>query len=230
MGTTPNEVVQAYGRMVSSICRRMIQDEEAAKDAAQEVWLEIIKSLPSFRGESSVSTWIYSVTSRVAMHYALRERTYTTRFLRGYFHGDDLEAPDRLDFDRQVWVREMCDKCLTGILRCLDVDSRMAYVFRDMAGLSYREISEVFLKDEADVRQMVSRARRRLRNFLKDECALSNPSAKCRCKMRRWVEEIDLPREYERIRRALHRVSVFKASEKMLPRKNYWEQYLQAGL
>ena len=51
-------IAREYGTMVSSICRRMITDQENARDAAQQVWVEISKSFPSFRGESKVSTWI----------------------------------------------------------------------------------------------------------------------------------------------------------------------------
>jgi hypothetical protein len=41
-----DQLVYDYGSMVSAICRRMMQDEEAAREAAQEIWLEVMKSLP----------------------------------------------------------------------------------------------------------------------------------------------------------------------------------------
>ena len=47
---TPEDIVATYGGLISSLCRRMIQDQETARDAAQEVWLEVMKSLPIFRG------------------------------------------------------------------------------------------------------------------------------------------------------------------------------------
>ena len=56
----PAAVVERYGRLVSSICWRMTRDEDAAREAAQEVWLAVLEGLPRFRGESSLSTWIYT--------------------------------------------------------------------------------------------------------------------------------------------------------------------------
>ena len=44
------EIVEQYGVMVSSIAHRMIQNKEIAKEAAQEVWYEIIKSIDSLTG------------------------------------------------------------------------------------------------------------------------------------------------------------------------------------
>lgn len=220
------DIAEKYGRLVSSICRRMIQNENAVEDATQEVWLEILKSLPTFAERSSLSTWIYSVTSRVALNYARKERVYSTRFLRGYFHGDDIEVPCHPDFDKDLWVREMCDKCLTGILRCLDSESRLAYIFRDIACLPYSTIAEILEKDEATVRQVVSRSRRRLKYFLKGECVLENPNATCKCRMNRWVSEIDLPGEYARLRKTVHRINLYRASEAVLPHKDFWKDYI----
>lgn len=222
----PENLVADYGRMVTSICRRMFQDEVMVADATQEVWLRVWESLPAFRGESKLSTWIYTVASRVVLDLAKKERIHSTRLLRDFFHGPTREAPVGTDLDHQVWIREMCDKCLTGILHCLDNETRLAYLFRDVAGLEYKEIGEILGKDEATVRQSISRARRKLRNFLEDECVLQNPQAKCRCRMRDWVEKIDLPREYEKIRRMGRRVSLFRAAEQVFPERNYWEEII----
>ena len=110
-----NTIVEKYGSLVSSICRRMIQNAEDAKDAAQEAWAEIIKGLPSFKGESKLSTWIYTVTYHSVMHFCQKDKIYSTKFLRDYFHGDSLEVPYDIDYDKSIWIKEMCDKCLTAV-------------------------------------------------------------------------------------------------------------------
>ncbi len=128
-------IARDYGRVVSSVCGRMIRDPEAAEDAAQEIWLEITKSLPSFRGDSKLSTWICTIARRHVLAFARGERTYSMRFIRGYFHGEGGEppVPPPNDAEKPAWVKRMCDKCLTGILHCLDVDTRLAYVLREVA-------------------------------------------------------------------------------------------------
>jgi RNA polymerase sigma-70 factor (ECF subfamily) len=215
-------IVENYGRMVASICRRMIQNRETAKDAVQEVWLEAAKGLKSFRGESKISTWLYSITSRVVMRLAKEERQYSTRYLSSYFHGDDIEAPEYEDFDKQLLVSEMCDKCLTGTLHCLDNESRLAYILRDIAAVPYTEIAEILEKDEAGVRKMISRSRNKLRNFLNDECILKNANSKCKCRMSKRVKEVHLQEEYQKLQQTVNRINFFKVSEIILPGKNYW--------
>ncbi len=58
---TKEEITKEYRGLVSAISHRMIQNPEMAKDAAQEAWMEILKSLKTFKGESKISTWIYTV-------------------------------------------------------------------------------------------------------------------------------------------------------------------------
>lgn len=215
---TIEQIIEEYGPLVWSICRRMIQDEEVAKDAAQEVWIEVVKSLPSFRGDSKPSTWLYTIAYRVVMNFAKQERQYSTRFLRQYFRSGEREIPDdrRESAAKEAWVKEMCDKCLTGMLHCLDNQTRMAYIFREMAQLPYTDIARILQKDEAAVRKMISRSRRKLRHFLNNECALFNPDGNCQCRMKRWVEEIHLPDEYQKIRQTVHRMNILRESEEIL--------------
>jgi RNA polymerase sigma-70 factor (ECF subfamily) len=226
MEISTESLVQDYGKMVSSVCRRMVQDPDLAQDASQQVWLEIIKALPSFRGESKISTWIYSITRRVVLDFARNERQYSTRYLRGYFRDGDMDLPQSHVFNKDVWVREMCDKCLTGMLHCLDNESRLIFIFKDVVQLSYREIADIQEKNELTIRQIVSRTRRKLRSFLKDECALFNPNGSCHCRMKKWVKEIDLPQEYDKLRSIARSVNVFRDSETVLPGKNYWLKHL----
>ncbi len=226
MEISPELLVKEYGQMVSSICRRMFQNTDMAQDAAQQVWLEIIKSLRGFRGEAKISTWIYRIAYRTALDFARNERVYSTRFLRGYFRSGDLDLPQYEGLDKEIWIKEMCDKCLTGMLHCLDNEARLTYILKDIAQLAYREIAQIQEKDEQTVRQMVSRARRKLRSFLKNECVLFNPNGTCHCRMKKWVEQINLPQEYEKLRAISRSVNVYLESEAILPHKNYWETFL----
>lgn len=239
MSTTPHAapppleaaaVVERYGRLVSSVCWRMTRDEDAAREAAQEVWLAVLEGLPGFRGDSSLSTWVFTIARRVVGRYAQARRTYSIRFLNSYFEADgEPEPPGGPDLDHEVWVRSMCDQCLSGMLQCLDTDARLAYLLRDVAELSYDDVARVLEVEAATARQMVSRARRRLRRFMSGHCALANPSGPCRCRMRRRVEAIDLPAEYARLRAGVQRVRVFKESERVLPPKDYWLESSQHG-
>jgi RNA polymerase sigma-70 factor (ECF subfamily) len=221
-----DDIALEYGKLVSAVCRRMIRDEDIAKDAAQQVWTEIVKSYPAFRGESKVSTWIYTITRRVAMAQVMHERTISTRVLSLYSFKEEFDFPCHADLDKKIWVKQMCDKCITGILHCVDNETRLAHMLRDVAELEYAEIAEILERDVASVRQIVSRSRRKVNSFLGDTCTLYNPEGACRCRMKKRVQEVDLVSEYRKIGEITRRVNFYKKSEQIFPGKNFWEKLL----
>jgi len=67
------------------------------------------------------------------------------------------------------------------------------------------------------------------RTVMSGHCALAHPTGACRCRMRRRVQGIDLPAEYTRLRRTVHRARVIKESEQVLPPKDYWLELSQSA-
>jgi RNA polymerase sigma-70 factor (ECF subfamily) len=183
-----DELHGTYADAVARLSRRMIRNRAAADDAAQEAWLEIVKSLPSFGGRSSISTWLYTVARRTIMRVAQKEKRYSTRFLAELF---DLNAEDGLaeyaaqpDEFRLEWLRSQCEACLTAVLHCVHNDDRFIYLLRRVGNLSFAEIAEVMEKSEVAVRQSHSRSGRKISRFLGGHCLLYNPQGNCRCKLK----------------------------------------------
>ncbi len=220
-----DEIITKYGPMVSSVCRRMISDVNLAEDACQEVWIQVLKSIHTFKGESKLSTWIYTIATRVVMRMSKKEKVYSTQFLSDVFSNDAFEVPDEVDFDKDMWVKDMCNKCLTGILHCLDNDSRLIYLLRDVVHLDYEVIAQIFDKKVASIRKTLSRVRDKLKAFLNDECILYNPRGACSCRMKTHVLALELPEAYQKIKDLKDEVTLFNDANHMLPQKNFWEKY-----
>ncbi len=62
-------LVREFKSQVLNICYRFLLNKEDAEDISQEVFIEIYHSLPKFRGEAKLSTWIY----RIAVSKSLEE-------------------------------------------------------------------------------------------------------------------------------------------------------------
>ena len=60
-------LLEEYRDRVFRLACALLGDEAAAEDAAQEVFLKIWKALPAFRGESSLSTWIYAIARNTCL-------------------------------------------------------------------------------------------------------------------------------------------------------------------
>ena len=225
-GNLTDNDIQEYGKLISILSNRMISNKSVAQEAAQEVWLEVLRSLPSFKNESKLSTWIYAIAKRVIGRYAENERRHTVRFLHDFLSGKDRDIPDdTADVEKDLWIKEECDRCLTGLFHCLTNEARMAYLFRDVIQLPYPEIARIMDMDEQSIRKTLSRSRAKLRNFLHHECRIYNPDSTCKCRMNTLLDTINLPAEYQRIRDLGKRVSILLQANEILPTKNYWEKY-----
>ena len=60
-------LVDKYQDKVYNQAYRMLGNREDAEDATQDVFLRIYRSIEKFRGESKITTWIYSITSNVCI-------------------------------------------------------------------------------------------------------------------------------------------------------------------
>ena len=62
-----NELFARYNRRILSTAYRILGEESSAEDALQETLLNVYRGLPSFRGESQISTWIGRITINVCL-------------------------------------------------------------------------------------------------------------------------------------------------------------------
>jgi RNA polymerase sigma factor (sigma-70 family) len=219
------QLTKQFGLTISRLSRRMIQNNELAKEAAQEVWYEIIKSLGSFRGDSEISTWIYTIAKRTILKYAQSERVYKENEINAHF---DLEPIDYSgpEEDKKSWVKEKCDNCITAFCHCLNNESKLIFLFRDIAGLPYSQISRIMEISEDNIRQILSRSKEKVRSFMSNNCPLYNPEGKCRCRIRKEVKSIDFDKTYKKLENTAKLVDFFLKFDKELPAKNYWEKLL----
>lgn len=138
------------------------------------------------------------------MNYAIKENIYSRKFLKEYLRGGEVNISFDTDIEKKIWVRQMCNKCLTAMLHCLDNESRILYAFHDIVQLSYKEITAIVNKDETLIRQKISRARRRIKYFLNNECVLYNPKGECKCRIKTIVVHLNLPNEYNKLRKKIN--------------------------
>lgn len=223
--TDLEKLVEQFGTMVSGISHRMIQNKELAKEAAQEVWYEVFKSISSFNGDSELSTWIYTVARRTILRYSKNEKISTILELEQFRALPEIEY-DGPEENRREWVKEKCDWCLTALNHCLNNDARLIFIFRENVGLAYKQISEIMEMKEANVRQISSRSATKISNFLNGTCPLYNPEGTCKCRICKQVLLIDLDKEYSMVRKLIGLADLYRKFDKDLPRKNYWEKLL----
>lgn len=159
------ELVRMYENKAYHLALRMCGNAEDASDVAQDAFLAAWRGLPSFRGESGFSTWLYRLVSNAAIDYLRR-----TKHQRGNVSLDDeelnLDAPDDAPTPHEaVESSDLKDAVAKG-LRDLSDDHRTVLVMREIQELSYEEIAQTLSLDLGTVKSRISRARNHLRKIL----------------------------------------------------------------
>jgi RNA polymerase sigma-70 factor (ECF subfamily) len=167
-------LVIRYQARVFRLARRLTGNDGDAQDAQQDAFLQVYRSLPSFRGDARFSTWLYRIATNAALMLcrararrpAQSLEEYLPRFDAGGQHAatpDELRVAGRADelLDRQL----LAEKARAGIERLPDL-YREAFVLRDLEELTTADVAEVLGLEPAAVRQRVHRARLMLRGYL----------------------------------------------------------------
>jgi RNA polymerase sigma factor (sigma-70 family) len=183
-----DRLVRRHQPWVFNIAIRMLWHREVAEDATQEILIKVVTKLSTFRGQSQFRTWLY----RIAVNHLLNVRKseaeeVTTTFTdmgRALDDTPDLDLPDpkAVPVDLPVLVEEARVACMTGMLLCLDRRQRLAFILGEVFGVASEFGAEVMDVSPDNFRQLLSRARRDLYQFMNEKCGLVNLANPCRCK------------------------------------------------
>jgi RNA polymerase sigma factor (sigma-70 family) len=188
-GAALTALVERIQDDVYRLSLRMLWHPEDAEDATQEILFKIVTSVATFRGESSFRTWAL----RVATNHLLNVRRSRVEEQRLTFEsfGQDLadglaEAPAAPGDspDQSLLEEEVKIGCTQAMLLCLDRDERIAYILGDVFELRSDDAGQVIGIEPAAFRKRLSRARERVRQFMRGHCGLVSADVACSCSRR----------------------------------------------
>ncbi len=110
-----------------------------AEDVTQEVFVKVSQALPQFRGESSLSTWIYRIATNAA-HDRVRSPSFRHRADVPLVNEAPLE--DRAPGVEQKLVRREMNACIGGYIDRLPPSYRSVIVLSEHEGLTNQEIAD----------------------------------------------------------------------------------------
>lgn len=165
------DLVSAHQRMVYQLSLHLLADHNEALDLSQEVFLQVFRTLPRFRAQSSLRTWIYRICVNQAKN---RQRWWRRRHRAAQVsldehvqtHGELASNGNGISPDRVFGQRELAERLKQALL-ALPFDQRTAIVLREIDGLSYEEIAFSQGVAVGTVKSRLARARELLRAELR---------------------------------------------------------------
>jgi RNA polymerase sigma-70 factor (ECF subfamily) len=147
---------------------RMCGNEEDAGDVAQESLISMARSLGDFRGESSVSSWLYTIARRFCLKKRRRSKFAPVR--EEALDAPGVDAAQRLadpaPSPEQTATNRELERALTRAIDGLEPAQREVLVLRDVEGLSAPEVAKVLGISVDAVKSRLHRARVAVRQAL----------------------------------------------------------------
>ena len=152
------ERFEAYRRHLRGVAYRMLGSPTEADDAVQEAWLRLSRS--DTTGVNNLAGWLTTVVSRVCLDMLRARKSRGEETLHANAQQQLAEAAS--DPEQEMLLADSVGLALLVVLETLTPAERIAFVLHDMFDLPFEAIAPVVGRSPIAVRQLASRARRRV--------------------------------------------------------------------
>jgi len=152
----------------------MIGVHEEAEDLAQEVFITVFEKIDSFRGESSLATWIYHIAYNLCknrLRYLGRRHDRNRQVFdemaeRNVVESGTMSTSAQVSRPDEMAEGFEMERLIQDGITSLDEEQRVIIVLRDIQNMSYEEISEITGLPAGTVKSRLHRARMTLKEYL----------------------------------------------------------------
>ena len=165
--TAFEQLFHRHQSRVYSVASRMMSNPEDALDMTQEIFLRAYQKINKFKFTSAFSAWLYRLATNLCIdELRKRKRSANTMPLAEAISQSDGNTPedDAISRDREQLIWQA--------INSLKEKERAIIILRDIEGLSYKEIAEVFGCSLGRVKSRIYEARQKLKGILEKETDL----------------------------------------------------------
>jgi RNA polymerase sigma-70 factor (ECF subfamily) len=142
---------------IDAVVRRLVGDPDTAQDIAQEVWIQIFKALPTYRGDSRFTTWAH----RIAVNRTLNALRSTRRI-----EATETGIEEDTASVENEGERAMLAATIDAAVQLLSPGARAVFVLHDVEGYTHEEIAAQMGITSGGSKSQLFKARAKLRRLL----------------------------------------------------------------
>jgi len=165
-----NQLILMYQAQAYNVAYRLLGDADAAADATQDAFLKAYRRLHQHRG-GSFRSWLLRIVTNTCYDMLRKQARHPTQPLEPTSEDEDPDHLHRWQSDaetpEEAALRQEINEAVQQGLNTLSPEHRTIIVLSDIEGLSYEEISEILHIPVGTVKSRLSRARSRLRDYLR---------------------------------------------------------------
>lgn len=155
-------IIDQYGDLVMTICKRILIDDRLVEEATQDTFVKAYKNLDRFRADCSLKTWIYRIAYHTAIDYTRKKKQKLVSYEEIPFDRPDHSAgnphQNMEDREQKIWVQNSIGH--------LPPEQAALITLYYMEEKNVKEVSEITGLSESNVKIKLFRARKSLAEIL----------------------------------------------------------------
>lgn len=172
---------------LKSYLYRLLTDRNDLEDLSQDTFVKAFDKISTFKGTSSLKTWVFQIGTNLAYDYLKRRKRWTADaqdkskdlamsspdIVEKFFTVHQTSPYGRYD------VMEHIDFCFTCVAKTLSIEQQIALILKDVYDFSRKEIAQILDKTEGVVKHLLFDARKLMMDIFDQRCALINKKGVC---------------------------------------------------
>jgi RNA polymerase sigma-70 factor, ECF subfamily len=172
---------------LKSYLYRLLANRNDAEDLTHDTFIQAFDKLSTFKGESSLKTWVFRIATNLAYNYMQRNKRWTADVsakakqlvLENATLRDEIVRVHATSPDAKYDMKEHIDTCFTCIAKNLPIENQVALILKDVYDFSIAEICLILDKTEGIVKYLLQDGRKTMTDIFDNRCALVNKNGVC---------------------------------------------------
>ncbi|WP_158976046.1 RNA polymerase sigma factor [Cellulophaga sp. L1A9] len=166
-----SKLIDVYKDKIFYTCLSFVPNKEDAEDIAQEVFIEIFKSIKKFKENSALSTWIYRIATNKCLEFIRKKNTKKRFAFLQVINGNDISLTNSNYFTEVnhpgiILENKEKTKLLFYAINQLPESQRLVFTLHKLEGKSYQEINDLTRKSISSIESLMFRAKKKLQELL----------------------------------------------------------------
>ncbi len=177
-----------FQSQLKSYLYRLLANRNDAEDLTHDTFIQAFDKLSTFKGESSLKTWVFQIATNMAYTHLQRRKRWTKDVseqakMLVMENAELRESITRIHTtatDARYDMKEHIDTCFTCIAKNIPIEQQIALMLKDVYDFSVADICLILAKTEGVVKYLLQDARATMTEIFDSRCALVNKNGVCR--------------------------------------------------
>lgn len=181
------ELFAGFQNQLKSYLYRLLANRNDAEDLTHDTFIKAFDKLSTFKGESSLKTWVFQIATHLAYNYLERRKRWVPDVKTQAKHlvlgnqkvYDDIVRVSQTSPHAVFEMKEHIDTCFTCMAKNLPIENQIALMLKDVYDFSVADVCLILNKTEGVVKYLLQDARKTMMDIFDNRCALINKNGVC---------------------------------------------------